>query len=64
MTQQTADIAIIGGGIVGLACAYELSLQGAGRIVLFDKMAPASGTTGGSGGVICRAFPSRVRPGS
>jgi sarcosine oxidase subunit beta len=54
MTQQTADIAIIGGGIVGLACAYELSLQGAGRIVLFDKMAPASGTTGGSGGVICR----------
>jgi sarcosine oxidase subunit beta len=54
MTCQTADIAIIGGGIVGLACAYELSHQGAGRIVVFDKMAPASGTTGGSGGVVCR----------
>lgn len=51
---QSADIAIIGGGIVGLACAYELGRQDAGRIVLFDKMAPASGTTGGSGGVICR----------
>lgn len=54
MGGRSVDIAIVGGGIVGMACAYELSRQGAGRIAVFDKMAPASGTTGGSGGVICR----------
>jgi sarcosine oxidase subunit beta len=48
-----ADIAIIGGGIVGMSCAYELARQSDLRIVLFDKQNPASGTTGGSAGVIC-----------
>ena len=51
--QRTADIAIIGGGIIGMSCAYELARQSKLRIVLFDKQNPASGTTGGSGGVIC-----------
>ncbi len=50
---QEADIAIIGAGIIGLSCAYELARQGAGRIVVFDKGGPVSGTTGGSAGVIC-----------
>ncbi|HXF60284.1 MAG TPA: FAD-dependent oxidoreductase, partial [Caldilineaceae bacterium] len=48
-----ADIAIIGGGIIGMSCAYELACQSDQRIVLFDKANPASGTTGGSAGVIC-----------
>jgi len=52
-TSRTADIAIIGGGIIGMSCAYELARQSNLRIVLFDKQNPASGTTGGSGGVIC-----------
>ena len=50
---QTADIAIIGGGIIGMTCAYELARQSDARIVVFDKLLPASGTTGGSAGVIC-----------
>lgn len=50
---RTADIAIIGGGIIGMSCAYELARQSDQRIVLFDKANPASGTTGGSAGVIC-----------
>lgn len=53
MHHRSADIAIIGGGIIGMSCAYELARQGAGRVVLFDKQSPASGTTGGSAGVIC-----------
>lgn len=50
---QTADIAIIGGGIIGLSAAYDLALATSSRIVVFDKQAPASGTTGGSAGVVC-----------
>lgn len=51
---NTADIAIIGGGIIGTSCAYELARRGAGKIVLFEKEGPASGTSGRSAGVICR----------
>ena len=50
---QTADIAIIGGGIIGMSCAYELARQSDARIVLLDKSGIAGGTTGGSAGVIC-----------
>jgi sarcosine oxidase subunit beta len=53
MSNRSADVAIIGGGIIGMSCAYELARQGAGRVVLFDKQNPASGTTGGSAGVVC-----------
>jgi sarcosine oxidase subunit beta len=50
---RMADIAIIGGGIIGMSCAYELARQSNLRIAVFDKQNPASGTTGGSAGVIC-----------
>ena len=53
MSNRSADVAIIGGGIIGMSCAYELARLGAGRVVLFDKQNPASGTTGGSAGVVC-----------
>ncbi|HZC27949.1 MAG TPA: FAD-binding oxidoreductase [Actinopolymorphaceae bacterium] len=53
MTPHTADIAIVGGGIIGLSAAYELAQATSARIVVFEKATPASGTTGGSAGVIC-----------
>lgn len=53
MSERTADIAVIGGGIIGMSCAYELARQSGARVVVFDKNNPASGTTGGSAGVIC-----------
>lgn len=58
--RRTADIAIVGGGIIGMACAYELSARKAGKIVVFDKSIPGSGTTSGSGGVICTHDLSRT----
>ncbi len=39
------DVAVIGGGITGLTCAYELSCRGK-RVVLVDKDRIATGTTG------------------
>jgi sarcosine oxidase subunit beta len=51
---NSADIAIIGGGIIGTSCVYELARRGAGKIVLFEKEGLASGTSGRSAGVICR----------
>lgn len=51
---RTADVALIGGGIIGLACAYEIARQdGTTRVVVFDKQGVGNGTTGGSAGVVC-----------
>lgn len=47
-----AEVAVVGGGILGMACAYELAIAGA-QVVLFERRALASGTSGGSAGVIC-----------
>lgn len=52
MTIQHADVAVIGGGILGVACAYELASAGT-DVVLFERRALASGTTAGSAGVMC-----------
>ncbi len=51
---RTADVALIGGGIIGLACAYEIARQDdTSRVVVFDKQGLGNGTTGGSAGVVC-----------
>ncbi|MCH6472553.1 NAD(P)/FAD-dependent oxidoreductase [Sinomonas terrae] len=51
---RSADVAIIGGGVVGLSIAYELATQTELSVALFDKEGPGSGTSGRSAGVICR----------
>lgn len=50
MTQQ-ADVVVIGGGIVGAACAYYLCRAGL-DVHLFERDAPASGTSGACDGLI------------
>ena len=47
MARQHDDIGIIGAGIVGLSCAYELACQGAGQVVVFDEGGPVFGTRAG-----------------
>lgn len=51
---NAVDIAIVGGGVVGLSIAHELASRTDLSIALFDKEGPGSGTSGRSAGVICR----------
>jgi len=53
MAGDTADIVIIGGGIIGMSTAYELSRRDAGRIVVVEKATGvASGSTGASSAIV------------
>ena len=49
---ETADILIIGGGVMGASIAYHLAQQRGGRIVLLERDALANGTTGRSGAIV------------
>ncbi len=47
------DVAVVGAGIVGTACARELAVRGA-RVALLDRGEVSSGTTGlGEGNALC-----------
>jgi len=50
-----ADVLIVGAGVIGLACAYELSRAGA-RVVVIDKFDPGYGCSYGNAGWITPCF--------
>ena len=50
MSERSVDIAVIGAGIVGIACAYYLTKgRPAARIAIIDPNAPMSLTSAASG---------------
>ena len=53
---STADVVVVGGGVVGASAAYHLSAAGAGRVVLFERADHlAAGSTGAcAGGFRCQ----------
>lgn len=59
MTNQVAtikaDVLIVGGGVIGLASAYELSRAGA-KVVVIDKFEPGYGCSYGNAGWITPCF--------
>ncbi|HEX9269557.1 MAG TPA: FAD-binding oxidoreductase [Candidatus Limnocylindria bacterium] len=57
----TADIVIIGGGIVGTSIAYHLARRGSGRgVVLLEQDKLGSGTTSAAGGGIRSQFSTEI----
>lgn len=49
---NTSDIIIIGGGVMGASIAYHLARQGAGKITLLERQGLSNGTTGQSGAIV------------
>src|SRR6266568_5935785 len=48
----TADIIIIGGGVMGASIAYHLAKQGDRQVMLLERQALCNGTTGRSGAIV------------
>lgn len=55
------DFAIIGGGAVGLSCAWKLALKGA-RVVLFDRSQPGREASYAAGGMLAPSCEGAVHP--
>lgn len=53
---EKVAVAVIGGGITGLAVAYNLAKLGVNRVVVFERGYPGIGATGRSGGGIRAQF--------
>lgn len=45
------DVVVVGGGIIGLACAYRLAGQGA-RVAVVERERPGAGASGAAAGIL------------
>ncbi len=57
---ETADVVIIGGGVIGASIAYYLTSKKAGRVVLFEKGQLGEGSTSRSAGGIRTQFSTEI----
>lgn len=56
MTEYSADVAVIGGGVVGAATAFELANHGCTNVILIERNTLASGSTGRCGAGVRQQF--------
>ena len=60
---RSAHIAILGAGIIGLACAWELVQRGA-RVTLYDMQTPGRGASWAAAGMLAPAFEAAAEEGA
>ncbi|MDP9298349.1 MAG: FAD-binding oxidoreductase [Actinomycetota bacterium] len=61
MSSESADVVVVGGGIVGASAAYHLAAAGAGRVLLLERAdAVGTGATGACAGGFRHQFSSRI----
>ena len=58
--QKTADVVIIGAGIMGVSAAYHLARRRAGRIVVLERDTVCAGSTALASGGIRHQYASRI----
>ncbi|MBM3935516.1 MAG: FAD-binding oxidoreductase [SAR202 cluster bacterium] len=58
--RKTADVVVIGGGIIGASILYHLAELGVKRAVLVEKSALASGSTGDSAAIVRQHYSNEV----
>lgn len=56
----TADVVIVGGGVIGASVAYHLSLRGTGRVIVLERDRLGTGSTGKNAGGIRHTFSTEV----
>ncbi len=56
----SADVVVVGGGVIGASIAYHLSLRGAGKVVVLEKDRLGTGSTGKNAGGIRMQFSTEV----
>jgi sarcosine oxidase subunit beta len=49
---DTADVVVVGGGVVGASTAFQLATLGISRVVLCERYWPAAGASGKSGALV------------
>jgi sarcosine oxidase subunit beta len=57
---QTADVVIVGAGIMGVSTAYHLARRGAGRVVVLERDSVCSGSTALASGGIRHQYANRL----
>jgi glycine/D-amino acid oxidase-like deaminating enzyme len=56
---KTADVVIIGGGVIGVSIAFHLAELGVKRVVVLERKFLGAGGTGRSVGIIRQLYPTR-----
>lgn len=56
----TYDVAVVGGGVVGLAVAREMAVRGRRVVLLEREDAPAAGASSGNSGIGCTGYDAPV----
>src|SRR5215510_12630618 len=58
---ETADVVIVGGGVVGASIAYHLALRGLGKgVMLLERDSLGSGSTGAAVGGIRSQYSTEI----
>ena len=57
---ETADIVIVGAGIMGVSTAYHLARLGAGRVIVLERDTVCSGSTALASGGIRHQYANRL----
>ncbi len=55
---ETADIIVVGGGVMGTSIAYHLAKRGEAKVTLLERRALGNGTTGHSGAIVRQHYSS------